>query len=52
MRPYVLPDTWYPVDVEPDRHLTRGVLALCILAGLVFWGFCFWVGYAVWPVLP
>jgi hypothetical protein len=43
---------WDDPDEEPERHLTRPVLAVCVIAGLAFWALLFWIGYAVWPVLP
>jgi hypothetical protein len=34
------------------RHLTMPRLLALAACGLAFWGFLFWVGYALWPVLP
>ena len=41
-----------PWEGERDRRLTWPVLLVCVVLGLAFYGACFWVGYAVWPVFP
>ena len=43
---------WDDPDEEPERHLTRGTLILCVALCCAFYAACFWVGYAVWPVFP
>jgi hypothetical protein len=39
-------------DGAPRRHLTRLGLAAYVVVGLAFWALLFWIGYALWPVLP
>jgi hypothetical protein len=41
-----------PWEGEPERHMSRGTLAVCVALCLAFWAACFWVGACVWPVLP
>lgn len=41
-----------PPEPEPIRHLTGWQLAAVCGAVVAAWVLCFWVGYAVWPVLP
>ena len=39
-------------QAQPERRLSVWTLVAACVVGLAIWALIFWVGYAVWPVIP